>query len=166
MQLTRTNAVSAELPWCLLFVQKSQLSENARIFIGINITHRKTHGAERGHGVAARGSHTVAGRGQGWARAQLGCGHFGQPPTLPFGLLKPLDLIFDGGSTIFRETHLRSAADATIQKFTKHLNFRIVRSQFQNDTTGYCCQSQPKQKFALSKQVFHLLKPSQLSKVT
>ena len=78
----------------------------------MNITHRKTHGAERGHGVVARGNHTLAGRGQGWARALLGCGHLGQPPTLPFGLLKPLDLNIDGGFVIFRETHLRSAADA------------------------------------------------------
>ena len=93
-------------------MQKSQLSENARIFIGNIITHRKTHEAERGHGVVARGNHTLAGRGQGWARAHLGCGHLGQPPTLPFGLLKPLDLNIDGGVVTFRETHLRSAADA------------------------------------------------------
>ena len=62
--------------------------------------------------MAARGSHTLAGRGQGWARALLGCGHLGHPPTLPFGLLKALDLTIDGGFVIFRETHLRSAADA------------------------------------------------------
>ena len=62
--------------------------------------------------MVARGNHTLAGRGQGWARAHLGCGHLGQPPTLPFGLLKPLDLTFDGGSIIFRKTHLRSTADA------------------------------------------------------
>ena len=93
-------------------MQKNQLSENTPIFIGINITHRKTHGAERGDGVAARGSHTIVGRGQGWARALLWCGHLGQPPTVPFGLLKPLDLTFDGGFVILRETHLRSAADA------------------------------------------------------
>ena len=78
----------------------------------MNITHRKTHGAERGHGVVARGNHTIGRRGQGWARAHLWCGHLGHPPTLPFGLLKPLDLIFDGGFVTFRETHLRSAADA------------------------------------------------------
>ena len=77
----------------------------------MNITHRKTHGAERGHGVVARGNHTLAGRGQGWARAHLGCGHLGQPPTLPFGLLMALDLKSDGGSTIFHKTHLCSAAD-------------------------------------------------------
>ena len=34
------------------------------------------------------------------------------PPTLPFGLLKALDLIFDGGFVIFHETHLHSTADA------------------------------------------------------
>ena len=62
--------------------------------------------------MVARGNHTLPGRGQGWARALLGCGHLGHPPTLPFGLLKALDLIFDGGFIIFRETHLRSAADA------------------------------------------------------
>ena len=66
----------------------------------------------KGEGVAARGSHTLAGRGQGWARALLGCGHLGHPPTLPFGLHKALDLKSDGGFVIFRETHLRSAADA------------------------------------------------------
>ena len=93
-------------------MQKNQLSENIPIFIGNIITHRKTHGAERGDGVAARGSHTLVGRGQGWARALLGCGHLRQPPTVPFGLLKPLDLTFDGGLVILRETHLRSAADA------------------------------------------------------
>ena len=46
------------------------------------------------------------------ARVLLGCGHLGHPPTLPFGLHKPLDLLFDGGFVIFHETHLRSAADA------------------------------------------------------
>ena len=62
--------------------------------------------------MAARGDHTLARRGQGWARAPIGCGHLSHPPTLPFGLLKALDLIIDGGFVIFRETHLRSAADA------------------------------------------------------
>ena len=103
---------SAELPWCLLYVQKNQLSGKTPIFIGIIIIHRKTHGTKRGDRVAARGDHTLAGRGQGWARAHLWCGYLGHPPTLPFGLLKPLDLIFDGGFIILRETHLRSAADA------------------------------------------------------
>ena len=107
---------SAELPRCLLFVQKNQLSENTPIFIRINITHRKTHGAERGHGVAARGSHTLARRGQGWAHALLGCGHLGHPPTFPFGLLKPLDLNIEGGFVTFRETHLRSAADRSEER--------------------------------------------------
>ena len=93
-------------------MQKNQLSENIPIFIGNVITHRETHGTESGDGVAARGSHTLAGRGQGWARALLGCGHLGHPPTLPFGLHKALDLKSDGGFVIFRETHLRSAADA------------------------------------------------------
>ena len=61
--------------------------------------------------MVARGNHTLAERGQGWAYALLGCGHLGHPPTLPFGLLKPLDLNIDGGFVIFRETHLRSAAN-------------------------------------------------------
>ena len=112
MQLIRTNAVSAELPWCLLFVQKIKLSGKTPIFIGNIKTHRETHGTKRGDGVVARGNHTLAGRGQGWARALLGCGHLGHPPTLPFGLHKALDLRFDGGFVILRETHLRSAADA------------------------------------------------------
>ena len=61
--------------------------------------------------MVARGNHTLARRGQGWARAHLWCGRLGQPPTLPFGLLKPPDLNIDGGFVTFRETHLRSAAD-------------------------------------------------------
>ena len=48
-------------------------------------------------GVAARGSHTLAGRGQGWARALVWRGRLGRPPTLPFGLHKALDLKSDGG---------------------------------------------------------------------
>ena len=111
MQLTRTNAVFSRIALVSSFVQKNQLSGKTPIFIGNIITHRKTHGTKRGDGVVARGNHTLAGRGQGWARALLGCGHLGHPPTLPFGLLKALDLIFDGGFVIFRETHLRSAAD-------------------------------------------------------
>ena len=80
--------------------------------MAIVILHWKTHGDRRGDGVVARGNRTLAGRGQGWARALLGCGHLGHPPTLPFGLHKALDLIFDRGFVIFCETHLRSAADA------------------------------------------------------
>ena len=112
MQLTRTNVVFSRIALVSSFVQKKQLSGKTSIFIGIIVTHRETHGTKRGDGVVARGNHTLAGRGQGWARALLGCGHLGHPPTLPFGLLKALDLIFDGGFVIFRETHLRSAADA------------------------------------------------------
>ena len=78
------------------------------ILIAIVIFHRKTNGARRGVGVAARGDHAIVGRGKGWARALLGCGHLGHPPTLPFELLKPLDLNIDGGFVILRETHLRS----------------------------------------------------------
>ena len=62
--------------------------------------------------MVARGNHTIAGRGQGWARALIWCGHLSHPPMLPFGLLKALDLNIDGGFVIFRETHLRSAANA------------------------------------------------------
>ena len=112
MQLTRTNAVFSRIALVSSFVQKKQLSGKAPIFIGIIVTHRETHGTKRGDGVVARGNHTLPGHGQGWARALLGCGHLGHLPTLPFGLLKALDLIFDGGFVIFRETHLRSAADA------------------------------------------------------
>ena len=112
MQLTRTNAVFSRIALVSSFVQKNQLSGKTPIFIGIIIIHRKTHKTKRGDGVAARGDHTLAGRGQGWAHALIGCGHLGHPPTLPFGLLKALDLLFDGGLIILRETHLRSTADA------------------------------------------------------
>ena len=112
MQLIRTNAVFSRIALVSSFVQKNQLSGKHPIFIGNVITHRETHGTKRGDGVVARGNHTLAGRGQGWARALLGCGHLGHPPTLPFGLHKTLDLKSDGGFIIFRETHLRSAADA------------------------------------------------------
>ena len=63
MQLTRLTLFSAELPWCLLFVQENQLSKKAPIFIENVITYRETHGTERGDGVVARGNHTLAGRG-------------------------------------------------------------------------------------------------------
>ena len=112
MQLTRTNAVFSRIALVSSFVQKNQLSGKTLIFIGNIITHRETHGTKRGDGVVSRGNHTLAGHGQGWARALLGCGHLGHPPTLPFGLHKALDLNIDGGFIIFRETHLRSAADA------------------------------------------------------
>ena len=111
MQLTRTNAVFSRIALVSSFVQKNQLSGKTPIFIGIIIIHWKTHGTKRGDGVVARGNHTLARRGQGWARALLGCGHLGHPPTLPFGLHKALDLKIIGGFVIFRETHPRSAAD-------------------------------------------------------
>ena len=60
--------------------------------------------------MVARGNHTLAGRGQGWARAHLGCGHLGQPPTLPFGLLKPLDLKTPGERQFFHDEFRSSAA--------------------------------------------------------
>ena len=64
-----------------------------------------------GVGVAARGDHAILGRGQGWAHAQVWRGHLGNPPTLPFGLHKALDLNIIGGFVIFRETHPRSTAN-------------------------------------------------------
>ena len=100
------------MPWCLLFVQKSQLSRKTPKTIAIVIFHRKTHRARRGVGEATPGSHAIAGRGWGWGRAQVWRGHLGRPPTLPFGLYIALDLNIEGGSTIFRETHPRSAAAA------------------------------------------------------
>ena len=112
MQLTRTNVVFSRIALVSSFVQKSQLSRRTLILIAIIIIHRKTHGARRGDGVAARGDHAILGHGQGWARAQVWRGHLGHPPTLPFGLLKALDLTIDEGFIIFRETHLRSTADA------------------------------------------------------
>ena len=69
MQLTRTNDVFSRIALVSSFVQKNQLSGKTPIFIGIIIIHRKTHGTKRGDGVAARGDHNLAGRGQGWARA-------------------------------------------------------------------------------------------------
>ena len=92
---------SAELPWCLLFVQKIQLSGKAPIFIGNIITYRETHGTERGDGVAARGSHTLAGRGQGWARALLGCGHLGHSLRSPLDYLRPFTKYLMGDSSYF-----------------------------------------------------------------
>ena len=127
MQLTRTNAVFNRIALVSSFVQKNQLSRKTLIFIGINITHRKTHGTERGNGVVARGNHTPPGRGQGWARALLGCGHLGHPPTLPFGLHKALDLNIDGGFVILRETHLRSATDAISISGIKTIFWRRCR---------------------------------------
>ena len=112
MQLTQTNAVFSRIALVSSFVQKNQLSGKTPIFIGIIVPHRETHGTKRGDGVVARGNHTLAGCGQGWACALIGCGHLSHPPTLPFGLLKALDLIIDRGFVILRETHLRSAADA------------------------------------------------------
>ena len=103
-----------QLPWCLLFVQKSQLSRKIPILIAIVILHQKTHGARRGVGEAARGNHAIVGCGQGWARALVWRGRLSRPPTLPFGLLKALDLNIIGGFVIFRETHPRSTADAIL----------------------------------------------------
>ena len=111
MQLTRTNAVFSTVALVSSFCAEKSTFGKTPIFIGIIITHRRTHGNKRGDGVAARGDHTLAGRGQGWAHALIGCGQLEHPPTLPFGLLKVLDLIFDGGFVIFRETHPRSAAN-------------------------------------------------------
>ena len=111
MQLTQTNAVFSRIALVSSFVQKIQLSGKTPIFIAIIIIHRKTHGAKRGGGVAARGDHAILGRVQGWARAQVWRGHLGHPPALPFGLHKALDLNIDGGFVIFRETHPHSAAD-------------------------------------------------------
>ena len=62
--------------------------------------------------MAARDHHDIVGRGHGWARALVWPGHPGHPPTLPFGLLKALDLNIVRGLVILRETHPRSAADA------------------------------------------------------
>ena len=113
MQLTRTNAVFRRIALVFSFVQKSQLSGKTPIFIAIIIIHRKTHGARRWDGVAARGHHAIVGRGQGWARTLVWRGHLGRPPTPPFGLHKALDLNIAGGFVILHETHPRSAA-ATI----------------------------------------------------
>ena len=112
MQLTRTNAIFSRVALVSSFVQKNQLSGKTPIFIAIIIIHRKTYGARRGDGVAERGHHAIVGRSQGWARALVWHGHLGHPLTLPFRLHKALDLKIDGGFVIFRETHLRSAANA------------------------------------------------------
>ena len=48
------------------------------------------------------------GRAQGW------CRHLGRLLAMPFGLYIALDLNIEGGSTIFRETHPRSAAAISI----------------------------------------------------
>ena len=121
MQLTRTNAVFSRIALVSSFVQKNQLSGKTPIFIGIIIIYRNTHGTKRGDGVSARGDHTLAGRGQGWARALIGRGHLGQPATLPFRLLKALNLIFDGGFIIFHENtstlRRRRDFDSGDQKF-------------------------------------------------
>ena len=112
MQLTRTNAVFSRITLV------SSLCAEKSTFVKYPNFYWKRHNSpgdpwnQKGDRVVAQGDHTLAGRGQEWARALIGCGHLGQPPTLPFGLLKPLDLTFDWGFVIFRETHLRSAADA------------------------------------------------------
>ena len=121
MQLTRTNAVFSIIALVSSFVQKNQLSGKTSIFIGIIVTHRETHKTKRGEGVVAQGNHTLAGRGQGWAHALLGCGHLGHPPTLPFGLHKAFDLKSDGGIRhIWRNTSMlrrRRDLDSGDQKF-------------------------------------------------
>ena len=111
MQLTRTNVVFSRIALVFSFVQKNQLLGKTPIFIAIIIIHRKTHGARRGDEVAARGNHAILGHGQGWDRALVWRGRLGHPPTLPFGLLKALDLIIIGGFVIFRETHPHSTAN-------------------------------------------------------
>ena len=111
MQLTWTNVVFSRIALVSSFVQKNQLSENTPIFIGNVITHRETHGTERGgRGGCMRQPHPS------WARPGVGP-HPPRvwppraPPTLPFGLLKALDLKIDGGFMIFCETHPCSAAN-------------------------------------------------------
>ena len=112
MQLTWTNAVFSRIaPLSSFCAEKSTFVKNSENNCDRHISledPRSQKGSRRGHTRQPRHS---------WARLGVGprpsvAWPPRSPPTLPFGLYIALDLNIEGGSTIFRETHPRSAAAA------------------------------------------------------
>ena len=112
MQLTRTNAVFSRIVLVSSFcTEKSTYEKNSDFNCNRHILledPRRQKGSRRG--CTRQPRHSRARRGVG------PCPHMAwpprSPPTLPFGLLKALDLNIKGGFVIFRETHPRSATAA------------------------------------------------------
>ena len=112
MQLTRTNAVFSRIALVSSFcAEKSTFGKNPDFYWNQHNSPEDPRNRKGARGGCTRQPHLS------WARPGMGP----RPtrvwvpraaPTLPFGLLKILDLNIDGGFIILRETHLRSAADA------------------------------------------------------
>ena len=113
MQLTRTNAVFSRISLVSSFrAEKSTFEKNSEFNCNHHISPEDPRNQKgRRRGCTRQPRHTRARQGVG-PRPQVWRGHLGNPPTLPFGLLKPLDLNINGGFVIFRETYPRSAANA------------------------------------------------------
>ena len=113
MQLTRTNVVFSRIALVSSFcAEKSTFGKYLNFYWKRHNSPGDPQNRKGGRGGCTRQPHPS------WARPGVGPRPTrvwpprAPPPTLPFGLHKALDLKSDGGSTIFRETHLRSAADA------------------------------------------------------
>ena len=100
---------SAEVPWCLVFVQKVKVSGKFQKDSRNSIFSEDPRSQKTKRRGCTGAPHAPRAR-QGLGRAQGWCGHPVWPPTLPYGLLKAFDLKTLGGSTLFLENIQISAA--------------------------------------------------------
>jgi hypothetical protein len=81
---------SAELLWCLIFVQKSNFWENSQKNIAKLLFYQKTHGARRRDGEEPLGAHTTWCDGPGQAALGGGVAASVATSSPPFAYIRSL----------------------------------------------------------------------------